>query len=153
MNKLLTIIIFVLAILLISKSPLINNSSIVNASAKAKTDLQQEYTNIDPLPHSILTESSSANRFIDVYVHSKYTTSSNWNEISKYYFQQATQNGRKSDGKVAALGNKGYQGQIINFRKGNYYLSIESDNIEDKNQTITVSLKWQFLRNIFNIES
>lgn len=150
MNKAIKIIFLLVAILLISKTPLVKSIPIFNAAAKAQTDLQQEFTNITPLPDANLTGSASTNRLFDVYIQAKYTSASTWEEISNHYLQEATENDWEKHGKTETVWNLGKDGRIDNYRKGSYYLSIECENINVKEPSFTVTLKWQVLRNIIN---
>jgi hypothetical protein len=142
MNRLIKILVLLLIIVLINKTGLINKIPIINEASRAKIDLQQEFAELSPLPSSTMINSDTSNKFIELSIQANYTSTSHWDEISNYYLHAATSNDWIPDENEVIVQKVHGEGQIMNFHKNNYHLSIESGSIQDSNQPFIITFKW-----------
>jgi hypothetical protein len=89
-----------------------------------------------------MINSDTSNKFIQLSIQANYTSTSNWDEISNYYLHTATSNDWMPDENTVIVQKAYGEGQIMNFHKNNYHLSIESGSIQNSNQSFTITFKW-----------
>ncbi|GMA98210.1 hypothetical protein [Pelosinus sp. IPA-1] len=122
-----------------------NTKDLTIEGAVKKEALMNEFSLLQPLPDAIESKIYSHNKVMQAGVSAYYRSNKSYSEIHSYYVAEATKKGWTfiSEDTVGDWG-KDVGGKTINFRKGDYTLSIQyAGEKADYGWDLAVGLGWR----------
>lgn len=125
-----------------------NTKGLIIEGVAKKEALMNEFKLLQPLPDAIQSNLYSHNKEMQAGVSAYYRSNKSYNEIRSYYIAEAAQKGWAFIGEdTVGDWGKNVGGKTINFRKGDYTLSIQyAGEKADYGWDFAVGLGWHYLK-------